>query len=236
MARYLLVAHQTADSPELRAKVLGLARDDPDAEFVLVVPATQIGYLLELEEGASGSPLTQARLRAQRARDSLSRAGVPLTATRIGHYDPLTAIEEELRSGVYKAVVISTLPHGLSRWLRMDLPAQVSRRYPKLDVMHVMARRTRAEPIPRFPAGDVRPPGLPTHPVQLTLEPEEVALVLRVLTYYLSDLRMEIRTTDRRQLRQELEGEESALSGLLNRLSSHIGEEPAAEASASAQS
>jgi hypothetical protein len=145
MARYLLVAHQTADSPELEAKVLGLARDDPDAEFVLVVPATQIGYLLELEEGASGSPLTRARLRAQRARDSLSRAGVSLTATRIGHYDPLTAIEEELRSGSYKGVVICTLPHGLSRWLRMDLPAQVSRRYPKLEVMHVMARRTRPE-------------------------------------------------------------------------------------------
>lgn len=234
MARYLLVAHQTADSPELEAKVLGLARDDPEAEFVLVVPATQIGYLLELEKGASGSPLTQARLRARRARDSLSQAGVPLTATRIGHYDPLTAIEEELRSGSYKAVVICTLPHGLSRWLRMDLPAQVSRRYPKLKVMHVMARRTRPEAAPRFPAGDIPPPGLPTHPVQLTLEPEEVALVLRVLTDYLSDLRMEIRTTDRRQL-QELEEEESALSRLLDRLSRLSEEEPATEASASAQ-
>lgn len=234
MARYLLVAHQTADSPELEAKVLGLARDDPKAEFVLVVPATQIGYLLELEEGASGSPLTQARLRAQRARDSLAHAGVPLAATRIGHYDPLTAIEEELRSGSYKAVVICTLPHGLSRWLRMDLPAQVSRRYPKLKVMHVMARRTRPEPAPRFPAGGIHPE-LPMHPVQLTLEPEEVALVLRVLTNYLSDLRTEIRTTDRRQLRQTLEEEESALSGVLDRLSRLIDEEPATEASASAQ-
>lgn len=234
MARYLLVAHQTADSPELEAKVLGLARDDPEAEFVLVVPATQIGYLLELEEGASGSPLTQARLRAQRARDSLSHAGVPLAATRIGHYDPLTAIEEELRSGSYKAVVICTLPHGLSRWLRMDLPAQVSRRYPKLKVMHVMARRTRPEAASRFPAGGIHPE-LPMHPVQLTLEPEEVALVLRVLTNYLSNLRTEIRTTDRRQLRETLEEEESALSGVLDRLSRLIDEEPAAEASASAQ-
>jgi len=143
VARVLLVAHQTADSPELREKVLELVRDDPQAEFVLLVPATQLGYLLELEEDAHGSPLTQARARARRARDFLAGAGVRLAATRIGSYDPLLAIEDELRADIYTAVVICTLPHGLSRWLRMDLPAQVSRRHPRLEVLHVIARGSR---------------------------------------------------------------------------------------------
>ena len=145
VARVLLVAHQTADSPELKSKVLELLRGDPQAEFVLLVPATQLGYLLELEEDARGSPLTQARVRAQRARDFLAQAGVRLAATRIGGYDPLTAIEEELRTESYARVVICTLPRGLSHWLRMDLPAQVSRRYPKLQVLHVMAQRSRRQ-------------------------------------------------------------------------------------------
>lgn len=145
VARVLLVAHQTADSPELKAEVLELMRHDPRAEFVLLVPATPLGYLFELEEDARGSPLTQARARARRARDFLAEAGVHLAATRIGSYDPLTAIKEELRTESYTAVVICTLPRGLSHWLRMDLPAQVSRRYPKLQVLHVIAQRSRRQ-------------------------------------------------------------------------------------------
>lgn len=145
VARVLLVAHQTADSPELKAKVLELMGDDPQAEFVLLVPATLLGYLVELEEDAHGSPLTQARARARRARDFLAGAGVRLAATRIGSYDPLMAIDEELRAESYTTMVICTLPHGLSHWLRMDLPAQVSRRYPKLEVLHVIAQRSRRQ-------------------------------------------------------------------------------------------
>jgi len=43
MGPHLLVAHQTASSPELHSRVLRLLGDDPAAEFVLLVPATPIG-------------------------------------------------------------------------------------------------------------------------------------------------------------------------------------------------
>ena len=49
-----------------------------------------------------------------------------VTAARIGKYDPLVAVEDELRGADYDGVVISTLPPGVSRWLRLDLPARVS--------------------------------------------------------------------------------------------------------------
>ena len=139
MARYLLVAHQTADSPELRSKVLDLVRRDAEAEFVLLVPATPVGYLLELG-GESRSALAVARKRAQRARELLVEAGARVTATRIGSYDPLQAVEDELRYERYDALVVSTLPAGLSRWLRMNLPTRLSRRFPQLEIVHVVAQ------------------------------------------------------------------------------------------------
>ena len=161
MARYLLVAHQTADSPELKATVLDLARGDPQAEFVLLVPATPLSYLRELEERASTSRISQARRRALRARELLGEAGVSLAAARIGAADPLIAIQDELRSTSYRTVVICTFPPGLSRWLRMDLPAQLARRHPDLEVRHVVAGRRHA-PGPEGP--EQPPPGPSTSP------------------------------------------------------------------------
>ena len=78
-------------------------------------------------------------MRARRARSLLEEVGPRLTGARIGNYDPLLAVEEELRSDNYDAVVISTLPPGVSRWLRMDLPARLSRRYPRIRLIHVVA-------------------------------------------------------------------------------------------------
>lgn len=137
--RYLLVAHQTADSPELTNQVLELVRRDPEAEFVLLVPATPVGYLAEIG-GEGRSALVIARRRAQRARDFLSKAGARVIATRIGSHDPLQAVEDELRYQSYQAVLISTLPPGVSRWLRLNLPTRVARRFPDVEVLHVIAQ------------------------------------------------------------------------------------------------
>lgn len=40
MPRYLVVAHQTADSPELVGAIEALVNEDPESEFWLVVPVT----------------------------------------------------------------------------------------------------------------------------------------------------------------------------------------------------
>ena len=63
MGRYLLVAHQTADSPELRGRVLELVRQDPAAEFVLLVPATPISVLTSVG-GENRTAVGLARSRA----------------------------------------------------------------------------------------------------------------------------------------------------------------------------
>lgn len=56
------------------------------------------------------------------------------------------AIDDELREHPgYDAIIISTLPAGLSRWLKMDLPHQAEKRF-GLPVVHLVAK-------PRVPAG-----------------------------------------------------------------------------------
>lgn len=51
MTRYLVVAHQTATSPELLQRVTGLAANDPKATFTILVPGTPVDHLLVWEEG-----------------------------------------------------------------------------------------------------------------------------------------------------------------------------------------
>jgi hypothetical protein len=67
MARHLVVAHQTAASPEPIQRARNLEAQDPEAQFILFVLATPVRHLLRLpwEEGevreiarrqASGQP------------------------------------------------------------------------------------------------------------------------------------------------------------------------------------
>jgi hypothetical protein len=136
MARHLIVAHQTAGSPELVDRVLELAERDPKAEFVLLVPATPTGHLLHWEEGEARQ---LAALRAREASVALRTAGVEVVAARVGSHAPLEAVADELSMQPdYAGIVVSTFPPGLSRWLRVDLPNQLRRRF-RLPVEHVVA-------------------------------------------------------------------------------------------------
>jgi hypothetical protein len=138
MARYLLVAHQTAESEELQQGARALAAEDPEAEFVLLVPATPVGNLLVWEEGQTAEV---ARRRAASARTRLEQQGLRVVEARPGDQDPVAAIADELHAGVrYAAIVISTLPAGVSRWMRMDVLSRVRRNYPGHRVVHIPAR------------------------------------------------------------------------------------------------
>ena len=137
MATYLLVAYQTAQSPQLLAAAQELGRDDPSPGFVLLVPATPASELMVGEEGDSTEI---ARRRAESARAWLQDAGVRMVDARVGDPDPVQAIADELSGDRhYAAVVVSTLPQGMSQWIRRDVVSQVRRRYPSLRVDHVVS-------------------------------------------------------------------------------------------------
>ena len=54
--------------------------------------------------------------------------------------------------------------------------------------------------------------------MELTLSPEEAAVLHRILTSYVSDLRMEVADTDDYDLRQRLQAEEALVKKLIVRL------------------
>ncbi len=139
MASYLLVANETAESPELLRAVAEIQADDADAEFVIVVPATPLN-LLQQFEGTAKSPRALAAQRAQSTRRHLENLGLRVRSARIGNWDPFVAIEAELVQEKFGAIVVSTLPPGVSRWLRMDLPSRIARRHPSVRLVHVVAR------------------------------------------------------------------------------------------------
>jgi LmbE family N-acetylglucosaminyl deacetylase len=145
MARHLIVAHQTAGSPELVDRVRQLAERDPEAEFVLLVPATPTSHLLTWEEGEARQ---LAALRAGEASEALRAAGVEVVAARVGSHSPLEAVGDELRAEPgYAGIVLSTFPPGLSRWLKGDLPNQLRRHY-RVPVEHVVAAPAHASTRP----------------------------------------------------------------------------------------
>jgi hypothetical protein len=140
MARYMLVANQTVESEELRQAALGITRGDRSAEFTLVVPATRVvrGLLWdETETKAVAQSRLEAGMRLLRA------AGCNVPEGRVGDEDPVLAIEDELRRQRYAGIVISTLPPGLSRWLKLDIISRIQRRLPpERLVVHVVSNPT----------------------------------------------------------------------------------------------
>ena len=61
MARYLIVAHQTATSPALVSRVRAMLAVEPGAEFVVLVPATPVEQLPWYAEGDARSLARRVR-------------------------------------------------------------------------------------------------------------------------------------------------------------------------------
>jgi bacterioferritin (cytochrome b1) len=137
MPCYLVIAHQTATSPELIQAVTNITVEQGDAEFVLLVPETPVEDLLDWQEGDSQ---TIARRTGEAARAKLAEMGVKVVHTATGDPSPLSAIANELADGGRKfdGIIIATLPLQRSRWLTLDQPTRVERRF-GIPVTHVVA-------------------------------------------------------------------------------------------------
>ena len=136
MPRYLVLANQTASSSELTSAVRAIVEKERESEFVLLVPATPVEDLLDWQEGDNESIAKQT---AQTAKEHLERVGAKVVRTEVGDPSPVKAIEEELQRHQenYNGIVISTLPLQRSRWVALDQPRRIERRF-KLPVIHVV--------------------------------------------------------------------------------------------------
>ncbi|CAN5352035.1 hypothetical protein BH23ACT9_BH23ACT9_21960 [soil metagenome] len=146
----LLVANQTLGSPAVRAAMQERkASHDRVTAFVLV-PATPSEHL---DPALSGSPvpaqpgpeagtddagLAHARWRLRTALTALEGLGI-VAHGRVGDANPLKAVADVIATEPIDEILLSTLDPQTSRWLRLDLPQALQRRY-KLPVTALTPR------------------------------------------------------------------------------------------------
>jgi hypothetical protein len=127
----LVLANQTAASPELIDRLKALAAEGPH-RFIVVVP----------QDHGEGHAVREARARLNKLLDSLHEAEI-VAAGMIGDPDPYTAAMNAIQYFHISQVVISTLPHGQSKWVADKLVERVEAASNK-PVEHIEARS--AEP------------------------------------------------------------------------------------------
>src|SRR5688500_10934678 len=109
----LVLANQTAASPELTKHLEALAADSPH-RFIVVVPQPHTG----------GQAVAEARERLKRLLESLRKAGI-VAAGMIGDPDPYTAAMNAAQYFHISEIVVSTLPAGSSQWMADKLVERI---------------------------------------------------------------------------------------------------------------
>jgi hypothetical protein len=133
-AHVLVVAHQTAATQGLLDAVRKRAQASP-ARFHLVVPRQPHGMHKLVDPQDTGEDEAQNVLDA--ALPKLSGAAGQEVTGELGDSEPLMAIQDAINLGRYDEIIISTLPLGVSRWLKLDLVSKA--RALGLPVTHVQA-------------------------------------------------------------------------------------------------
>lgn len=143
MRRCLIVANQTLTTDTLRRAVHDRITAGPH-EFHVVAPATPErdevdgpGAYADLGPSAADRAYALARQRLDRALDQLRGLGAEVDG-EVGDSDALVAVRAALGHFPADEIIVSTLPRGLSAWLRRDLPARL-RRSSDVPVTHLTA-------------------------------------------------------------------------------------------------
>jgi len=88
-----------------------------------------------------------ARARLEAGVEFLRAAGCCVVDGCVGDEDHVLAIEDELRRRRYAGIVVSTLPLGVSRGLKLDVASRIKRRVPADRlVVHVVGTTPNVEP------------------------------------------------------------------------------------------
>jgi hypothetical protein len=133
-ANVLVVAHQTAATPRLLDAVRERAGRSP-ARFHLVVPKMPHGMHKVVDPQDAGADEAQHVLAT--ALPKLSEAAGSEVTGSLGDSEPLMAIHDAINLSGYDEIIVSTLPLGISRWLKLDLVSKT--RALGLPVTHVQA-------------------------------------------------------------------------------------------------
>ncbi|GAA4749940.1 hypothetical protein GCM10023328_35780 [Modestobacter marinus] len=145
MRHCLIVANQTLTTETLSEAVQQRMAAEPH-EFHVVAPATPLHDQTDGPEAFAGlGPSTTDRayaLACQRLEHALEHLrGLGATVDgEVGDADALEAVRVALGHLPADEIIVSTLPRGLSQWLRRDLPARL-RKVTDVPVTHLVTDR-----------------------------------------------------------------------------------------------
>jgi hypothetical protein len=121
-ARVLVVAHRTAATPALLDAVASRAAAGP-ARFTLLVP--RIAHGLDRVMDPEDTDDSEAQAVLELALPLLEKAvGAPVVG-RVGDPNPYDAVQDAVNILGFDEIIVSTLPHRVSRWLHSDLPSKL---------------------------------------------------------------------------------------------------------------
>ena len=136
MRRYLVVAHKTLGGPHLLEELHRLREDDPYCTFHLVVPEYHPFRGWEEHEVRVAARATLDEMLSRLAAMRIGATG------EIGDSDPVYAVGSVLRREgphAFSGIILSTLPKGISRWWRFDVPRRMANAFPDLPLTHLVA-------------------------------------------------------------------------------------------------
>ncbi|MCU1376214.1 MAG: hypothetical protein JWO68_3500 [Actinomycetia bacterium] len=128
--RVLVVANRTLCDPALLHALRERSEAGP-VQFHLLVPASHpSGFWSDFQAER------EAQQRLTAIVGALDDEGIPATG-EIGDAGPATAVGDILRRQTFDEIVVSTLPHGVSRWLAHNVVRRLGDL--GLPVTHVIA-------------------------------------------------------------------------------------------------
>jgi hypothetical protein len=132
MRDYLVVANQTLGGEHLIGRIREYTAAGP-CRFHVLVPITLPTDHLWSE----GEVIAVATARLETALAAIRELGGEADG-QVGDSHPMRAIEDAFLDRSFDEIILSTLPPGLSRWLRLDLPRRVAARF-AVPVTHVVS-------------------------------------------------------------------------------------------------
>lgn len=136
--RCLVIANQTLASPGL-GQIIEERDSTDDWEFHVLVPEP-VRSSMPITGSVDQAPLAvpaerdrltalqQAEERLDSFRQRFAHLG-PRLSGEVSLYDPLTATRQVMEYADFDEIIVSTLPEGVSRWLKLDLPARLQRSF-----------------------------------------------------------------------------------------------------------
>lgn len=173
MQQILVIANQTAVGTHVTQRLHELKGEASEIGVHIVVPATpRVGRGKPAVDSAGraihdadGTQRAERQLRA--AVEAVEKIGATVTGS-VGPADPMRAAAIAIQERRVDRILVSTLPPGASRWLAMDIPHRLKRRF-KIPVDHVLGKPAPDEVVRRPIEGPLQVLLVEDQPADITL-------------------------------------------------------------------